>query len=440
MSPPTAVIVTIGDELLNGDRLDSNARTLARFLSDEGFEVIRAISVGDEAASIGEAMAEGAARASLVVSTGGLGPTLDDRTREGVAERWGLRLIEDPTVLEELERRFRERGYHELPRTNRRVARVPEGAGTLSNGHGTAPAIHLEVPGAGENDRTLLLLLPGVPREMEGFLRGEGGHLLRTRFGGRVQRLERRVFHTTGIPESALAGRVEAHLAGVEGVRVAYRPSLRGVELVLSAGGENASERLSAACGRVGEFLEPFVYDDPQGDLAGALGRALLERQLRIAVAESCTGGLILGRLTGVPGSSEWVAGGVVAYANRIKVDALGVSEALLDAQGAVSEGVARAMAEGVRTRMGVEIGAAVTGIAGPGGSVEGKPVGTVWFAVSGPRGTHAERLLLPGGRAEVRERAVQHLLHLVFRSVLAPGRESRPGADDPSEHEAGMS
>jgi len=426
MTRPSASIVTIGDELLNGDRVDTNAQWLARFLSALGFDVAWMSSIGDDEERIGRVLSAAAEEAEVVVATGGLGPTLDDRTREAVSRRWGRPLSDDPGILEELRADFRSRGYHDLPDTNRRVARVPEGAGVIRNTHGSAPALHLRVPVAAPHHEALVLLLPGVPAEMRGFLEGRAGEFLRESMKGRLRPVKRRVLRTTGIPESALAGRLEAVLEGVEDIVVAYRPSIFGVEVVLSTRGDRGFAALERAFERVEGALAAFLYDDPEGDLAGSVGRALAGAGLRIAGAESCTGGLLMKRLTDVPGSSGWVAGGVVAYANRIKVEHLGVSFHLIEAQGSVSEGVARAMAEGVRTRMGAELGVGITGIAGPGGAVAGKPVGTVWFGIAGPRGTHTERMHFPGDRHSIRERAVQHALHLVLRSILAPGRDER--------------
>jgi nicotinamide-nucleotide amidase len=416
---PAAAVVTIGDELLLGDRVDTNRVRLARGLSELGFRVVWAASAGDEEPAIGDALAEAAARAEVVVATGGLGPTSDDRTREAVAARWDRPLREDPRIVAELRARFRSRGYHDLPAANRRQALVPSGAEVLPNPAGTAPGLHLRVPAppSGEAPRDLILL-PGVPSEMEALLQGEVADRLRGRFGDRLRPDEAMVVHTTGVAESVLAGRIEAVLGPEAGVRVAYRPSVLGVELRLSARGEGAGERLERAEARLAPILASFRFDDPSGDLAGAVGRGLRERGLRIAAAESCTGGLVLRRLTDIPGSSAWVTGGVVAYADRVKVEKLGVPSALLSAQGAVSEGVVRAMAEGVARGFGVEVGVGVTGIAGPGGAVAGKPVGTVWFAVAGPAGTTAERRLLPGDRREVRERAAQHALLLVLRAL----------------------
>jgi len=413
---PPARIVTIGDELLSGERLDGNAHWLARHLTGLGFRVLGIESVGDEGADIGSALRRAASDAEFVAVTGGLGPTLDDRTREAVAQTWGLPLEESPEILRELTGRFRERGYHELPAANRRIALVPKGARPIANPRGSAPGLWLgpESP----LDPCVLLLLPGVPHEMKAIMEGPARELLTRTFGSRLRPAMSRLIRTTGVPESVLAGRIEALMGSSAGVEVAYRPSLYGVELRLSARGAEAVQKLDEAERTLVPVLADHRYEAPSGDLAEAVGLALSAAGLRVAVAESCTGGALLRRLTDVPGSSAWVVGGVVAYADRIKTAWLEVSQAVLSAQGAVSEGVARGMASGVRRRMGVEIGVGVTGIAGPSGGSDAKPVGTVWFAVDGLGETRAERVRFPGDREEVRERATQHALHLLLRAV----------------------
>jgi len=428
---PPAGIVTIGDELLAGERVNSNAAWLARRLSDLGFAVRAIHSVGDSEEEIGGILARAGEEAELVVATGGLGPTLDDRTREAVAARWNLQLREDPEVLERIRTRFLSRGYHDLPETNRRIAQVPEGARVLLNPRGSAPGLLLTLPRSGQGGASLLLLLPGVPREMRALMDGHAGDALRKSFAGRLRPARYRTIDTTGVPESVLAGRIEAMLHDVDGVEVAYRPSLHGVELRLTARGPDAGEALALAERLLEPILAQHRFEAPGGDLAAALGRSLQERGLRVAVAESCTGGLVLKRLTDIPGSSNWVVGGVVAYADRIKDEWLEVPLGLLEAHGAVSEGVARTMAEGIRRRMGVEIGVGVTGIAGPGGEAPGKPVGTVWFAVTGSEGTQAQRIWFSGDREEVRERAAQHALHLTFRYVEGPEQNTPVGEMD---------
>lgn len=415
---PAAAVVTIGDELLRGDVVNGNGAWLGRRLTELGFRMVGIHAVEDEEERIGTALGRTMQEADLVIATGGLGPTLDDRTREAVAGRWNLDLTEDPELLERMRARFRDRGYHDLPATNRRVALVPRGARVLENPRGSSPALHLTLPraGSGSGETAELILLPGVPREMRALMDGPAGEVIRDAFSLRLEPARARTLHTTGIAESVLAGRIEAVLAQEKGVDVAYRPSLHGVQLRLLARGPEAEEALDRAIELLDPILAEYRYDSPAGDLAEALGRALQARGLRIALAESCTGGLVLKRLTDIPGSSNWTVGGVVAYADRIKESWLQVPGGVLEAHGAVSEGSARAMAEGVQRRMGVEVGVAVTGIAGPGGAVPGKPVGTVWFAVAGPEGTSASRVRFSGDREEIRERAAQHALHLALR------------------------
>lgn len=416
---PSARIVTIGDELLSGERVDGNAQWLARHLTGMGFRVEGIESVGDERAGIGSVLKRATSSADVLVVTGGLGPTLDDRTREAVAGEWKLPLDESPEILRELTGRFLERGYHELPALNRRIALLPRGARPVANPRGSAPGLWLgpESP-LGPSS---LLLLPGVPHEMRAIMVGPARDLLNDAFGPRLRPARSRLILTTGVPESVLAGRIEALMGAGAGVEVAYRPSLRGVELRLSARGAQAAERLDEAANALLPVLADYRYESPSGDLAEAVGLALAGASLRVAVAESCTGGGLLRRLTDVPGSSAWTVGGVVAYADRIKTEWLDVSPAVLSAQGAVSEGVARGMASGVRRRMGVEVGVGITGIAGPSGGSESKPVGTVWFGVDRLGETRAERVRFPGDREEVRERATQHALHLLLRSVAPP-------------------
>jgi nicotinamide-nucleotide amidase len=415
--PPSARIVTIGDELLSGERLDGNAHWLARHLTGLGFRVLGIESVGDEGSDIGSVLRRAASDAEFVVVTGGLGPTLDDRTREAVAQAWGLPLEESPEILRELIGRFRERGYHELPAGNRRIALIPKGARPVANPRGSAPGLWLGPQGS--PGPCFLLLLPGVPHEMTAIMEGPARDLLTRTFGSRLRPAQFRLIRTTGVPESVLAGRIEALMGSGSEVEVAYRPSLRGVELRLSARGAEAGAKLDEAEETLLPVLAAHRYEAPSGDLAEAVGRGLSAAGLRVAVAESCTGGALLRRLTDVPGSSAWVVGGVVAYADRIKTEWLAVSPAVLSAQGAVSEGVARGMASGVRRRMGVEVGVGITGIAGPSGGSDAKPVGTVWFAVDGLGESRAERVRFPGDREEVRERATQHALHLLLKAVV---------------------
>lgn len=413
------MVVTVGDELLLGTTVDTNAAWLGRHLAARGIPVVRRHTVGDDAVEIRRAVADAAEAADLVLVTGGLGPTPDDLTRDAVAALLGRPLREDPAVLESIEARFRERGAQELPGPNRRVAQVPEGARKLSNPLGTAPGLVME------GDTSLIILLPGVPEELRAIVRVGLEETLVTAFGSRLRPVYHRVIHTTGIPESLLAEQM-AEALGEDHVpvQIAFLPDVRGVDLRLTTAAgteEEAEERL----GRIEERLEPTVqpwrFETARGDLADAVSAALRQRGLRLAVAESCTGGLVAKRLTDLAGSSEVLEGGVVAYANEVKVRELGVDRDILERQGAVSEVVARQMAEGVARRFGVACGLGITGVAGPGGGTEDKPVGTVWFAATVAGRTAVRRERFPGDRDGVRERAAQGALFLLLR--LLDGR-----------------
>lgn len=417
--PPGAVIVTIGDELLDGDRTDTNARWIARFLADRGLSTVRILSVGDDPSAIAAAVSEGLATlrwespgAALLLTTGGLGPTRDDRTRDAVSELFGRPLREDPDVRERIRERFRQMGREGLPETNRRVTRVPEGATVLPNSVGTAPGLVLEESGV------RVVLLPGVPAEMRHLADDRLAPLLAEWFPGRLDPPVRRVVHTTGIPESELAARLEEREEVWAGVNLAYRPSVRGVELAFSARGPDAGAQLDRVIGALEPVLAPWRIDESDGDAAGAVLRAFREREWTLAIAESCTGGLMGARLTAVPGSSDVFLGGVVAYADRAKTELLGVPTDVIREHGAVSDAAARAMADGARDRFGSDWAVSVTGVAGPGGGTPDKPVGTVCFGIAGAAGTRTERRRFPGGRDEVRERAAQHALHRLLRAA----------------------
>jgi nicotinamide-nucleotide amidase len=418
-------VVTVGDELLLGTTVDTNAAWLGRHLAARGIPVMRRHTVADDAAEIRCAVADAAEVADLVLVTGGLGPTPDDLTRDAVAAWLGRPLREDPEVLESIEARFRERGVEELPGPNRRVAQIPEGAQKLANPLGTAPGLVME------RERSLIVLLPGVPAELRAIVRAGLEEALAKAFGSRLRPVYHRLLHTTGIPESLLAeqmadvlGEAEAPGEDRHAVRIAFLPDIRGVDLRLTTAADTrqeAEERLDRMEDRLGPTVAPWRFHTDRGDLADAVRAALRERGLRLAVAESCTGGLVSKRLTDLPGSSEVLEGGVVAYANEVKVRELGVDSEVLERDGAVSEAVARQMAEGVASRLGVACGLGITGVAGPGGGTEDKPVGTVWYAatVSGRTVVRGERF--PGDRAGVRERAAQGALFLLLR--LLDGR-----------------
>lgn len=421
MGSPSVVLITIGDELLSGERVDTNGPWMARFFQARGFAVREILTVGDNEEAIVEALARALVRCRLVVTTGGLGPTSDDRTREAVSRLLVLPLREDEAVREGLERRYRERGLLALSPRARRMAQLPDGAEVLVNGRGAAPGLALK---AG-NGR--LVLLPGVPGEMQGLMESEVDSRLDQWFPQRSRSLRTVLIQTTGIAESVLAERLEFALAeggAPAGVTVAYRPSLRGVELRLSAVGPDAEETLAQALRAVAPVLEPHRYDVVSGDLAELVLDRLAARQWKVAVAESCTGGLVAGRLTAVPGSSRVFLGGIVAYHDEVKSSLLGVPEEWIRTHGAVSDQVVRAMARGAAERLSAQVAVAVSGVAGPGGGTPTKPVGLVWFGLHSPEGEWSWSERFPGGRDEVRERSAQYALQRLADAANPDPRE----------------
>ena len=418
---PVAAIVTVGNELLYGETVDTNAAWLARSLAALGAPVVRKITVGDIAREIQAGVRAALEVADLVVVSGGLGPTSDDVTKQAVADLLGRRLELDQGLLAALRERFRARGYPQMPSLNVSQAEVPEGATVLRNPNGTAPGLAMAA------DARLVVLLPGVPRELRGIFDGDLRPFLADRFGARLQPIHHHVIHTTGVAESKLAELVEPRRPADMGpVTLAYLPDLRGVDLRLSSRGVSAAEaeawfaRIEDA---IGPAVAPWRFEAESGDIVEALNAALARVGKRVAVAESCTGGLIAKRITDRPGSSEVFVGGVIAYENEVKIAALGVSADDLRLHGAVSEVVARQMALGVAERFGASAGIGITGVAGPGGGTPEKPVGTVWLAIALDGQVEARLVSLIGDREAVRERAAQEALSRLLRRVVEAGK-----------------
>ena len=416
----TAEIIAVGTELLTPFRSDTNSLFLTARLNELGIAVRRKTIVGDDAAVLGAAVRAALARVELLVVCGGLGPTDDDVTRESVAEVLGLDLTEDARIVERLRARFAARGWS-MPANNRRQAMVPAGAVVLDNPRGTAPGLWLEA-----GDR-VVVLLPGPPRELEPMFAA----VTHERLAGRAapERLYRRVLRVTGCGEShvdELSQPVYARWRQAEppvATTVLASPGL--VELHLSARAATlaaATAVLDGAAAELAAVLGDHLFSQDGRSLPEVVGDLLRRRGLRVAVGESCTGGLVTARLVDVSGSSEYVETGVVAYSNQAKRALLGVDAALLEAHGAVSEEVALAMAEGARRAGGADIGVGVTGIAGPGGGSDEKPVGTVCVCVVGPGGEQdVKTVRLPGDRAMVRRQAAQAALDLLRRQLLRP-------------------
>jgi nicotinamide-nucleotide amidase len=418
-------VITIGTELLLGYTLDSNGAEIARALGEHGIRVVRRTSVGDRTEAIRDAVADGLRRTGAVITTGGLGPTRDDISKRAVAELLGAPLVFDDAVWEALVARFAKLGRVPVA-SNRVQAEVPEGATVLPNRWGTAPGLWLEAPrlSAAEGPSGVVIMLPGVPREMRNLLQHEV--LPRLMALGSDTVVRSLTVRTTGIPESTLAERLGEIEAAIAPLTLAYLPGEAGVDLRLTAWGlppSEATTRLRAGAALLHERGGDHVYGEGDVDLAALVLDAARSRGLRLGAAESCTGGLVGKRLTDVPGSSDVFKGAIVAYDDALKTSLLDVPPELLERHGAVSEEVARVMAIGALGRLNVELAVAVTGIAGPGGGSPEKPVGTVWLATASDGAAAAVRIVLPGSRAEIRARAAQAALFRMLRRLQRSDR-----------------
>ena len=406
-------VLTIGTELLLGYTVDTNAAELGRALAAAGVEITRHTTVADRPEAIRAGVAEALDRAGFVITTGGLGPTRDDMTKTVVAELFGKRLVLDERLLASIQARFDRMG-RPMPDINRTQAEVPEGAVILPNARGTAPGLWVEDAGG-----RVVVLLPGVPREMRGLLVEEVLPRIVARQGGARRVVLSRTVRTTGVSESALAERVGPIEPDIAPLTLAYLPSVEGVDLRVTAWGlelTDAESRLAAVVARLEAAVGEHAYGEDDADLAAVLLEALRKGRHRLAVAESCTGGMVGERVTNIPGASDTFIGGVVAYADVIKTAALKVPLETLGAYGAVSEETVRAMAEGAQRLFSADCTIAVTGIAGPGGGTPEKPVGTVWLAARVHTTTRALKRVLPGDRDDVRRRAAQAGLDLLRR------------------------
>ncbi len=413
-----AVIIAVGSELLTPSRIDTNSLYVTQRLNELGVRVRYKAVVGDHHDDLAEALRLAFPRADLVVISGGLGPTDDDITRETVAAVFELPLEEDQDMVASIRARFAARGLP-MPAINRRQALVPRGAVALANAKGTAPGLWIERSGVA------CAALPGPPRELRVMFDAVARERIAPRSGGHG--IFRRLIRVTGRTESHVE---EAAYPVYSRWRSAPVPietsilaSLGQIELHLAARGatEDAAARaLDRATTELAGVLGRDLVSSDGSQLEAVVGCLLRERGCRVAVAESCTGGLVASRLTDVAGSSAYVHAGWVVYSNAAKVALLGVDAASIAAHGAVSEPVAQALARGARERGGVDYGIAATGIAGPGGGSPDKPVGTVYVALAGPDGSQrVRRLSLPGEREQVKFQASQAALDLLRRALL---------------------
>ncbi len=416
--------VTIGDELLLGYTIDTNAAHMARVLAAEGVEIERRTTCGDTAQSIADAVREALDRTGAVITTGGLGPTSDDLTKPAIAGLFGRTMVLDDEHLAWMEERWRTRFQRPMPVSNRQQAMLPSGARKLVNHHGSAPGIWLE------DDRgRWVAMLPGVPREMRGMLDDTLLPLIRERAGSAGLVVRSRTLRTTGVGESHIADLVATIDGGVGDVGLAYLPNADGTDLRLTVrgvSGDEADARLAASASRLRTVVADAVYGEDGADLAEVVLALCGQLGITIGVAESCTGGMLGARITAVPGSSDVMHGGVIAYDDAVKQSLLGVPPELVQMHGAVSEPVVRAMASGIRAGIRVDAALAITGVAGPGGGSDDKPVGTVWIALDYGGEVQSRRYAMVGDRAEIRHRSAQAALEMLRRRLVAGGTRGR--------------
>ena len=409
-----AEILTIGDELLRGEIVDSNKSLLSDRLLRLDLETRYHASVRDDPEDMADAFRRAADRSDVVLVSGGLGPTRDDLTSEVLARTFGRELVFDEESLAQI-RCFFERIGREMPENNAKQARFPDGAEVLPNPLGTAPGFALT------EGRATFFCMPGVPGELTRMMDEQVLPRLEGRIGQSGYVARAALLRTFGMGESALDAELGDIATGSDvslGFRTAFPDNLLR-PVVRAATAAQAEARLAGVCDSIRERLGALVYAEGEETLAAVAVRLLRERGWSIAVAESCTGGLVAQRLTGVPGASEIFLGGVVAYADAAKRALLGVPEALLAEHGAVSEPVARAMAEGARERFGADLAVATTGIAGPSGGTPDKPVGLVFVALADASRTHVDRFVFPLGRARHRVLTAQVALDWVRRALL---------------------
>jgi len=408
-----AEIIAVGSELLTPLRSDTNALVLTARLREMGIDVVARTTVADDASLLEGAFRNGIARADVVIATGGLGPTEDDLTREALAAAVGRPLGRDPALVSELEQRFA-RYRRRMAAVNLKQADVIAGATVMRNARGSAPGQRVET------GRSIVVLLPGPPSEMLPMFEEQVVPVLAARVGGRV--LRTRILKIASMSESD----VEQAVAPVYTTFTNPRTTILGapgqVELHLTAEGASdgeARDRIEALASGIRAALPGRVFSEDGRELHEVVAELLVERGLRVALAESCTGGLLSARLTELPGASRYLDRAYISYANTAKVDQLGIDPAILSRMGAVSEEVAQAMAAGARQKAGADLAVAITGVAGPGGGTEEKPVGLVFVALDGAAGTRVRRCFFPGERGRVRVQAVQAALEMVRRGLL---------------------
>jgi competence/damage-inducible protein CinA-like protein len=407
-----AEIIAVGSELLTPQRVDTNSLFLTDKLNSLGIEVRFKTVVGDDRERLAAVLRAALGRSSLVILTGGLGPTEDDVNRDVVADVLARPLVEVAEIRQQIERRFARVG-RKMSENNSRQALVPEGAEWLENRNGTAPGLWIEHGGV------LIVLLPGPPWELEAMF--ERACLPRLANRGTSERIRTRVIKVVGLPESEVDRRAAPIYREFQNPATTILATLGSIEIHLrarAASDEEAEALLAPIADKIELALGEHVYSTQGETLEEIVGMYLMMKQKTVAAAESCTGGLLAERLTRTPGSSNYFLGGAVCYSNELKTRLAGVPENLIAANGAVSGPVAQAMAAGIRKRTGASLGIGITGIAGPGGGSKEKPVGLVFIALADERGTQVREFRFPGNRERIRLWASTLALEMIRRRV----------------------
>ncbi|MGA7122945.1 MAG: competence/damage-inducible protein A [Polyangiaceae bacterium] len=416
----TCAVLSIGTELTRGELVNSNASWLAAELTAIGFEVVEHVAIDDDRARIGSTLGGLVQRVRVVVATGGLGPTTDDLTTEAVASALGVRLVRDDASLEHIRRRF-ERLGRTMTASNAKQADFPEGADILPNPVGTAPGFGVRFGDC------VAYFLPGVPREMKKMFEEQVALRIRALAPNNQYQSHLRTF---GLAESAVGDRLEGIEQAFPGTTIGYRAHFPEIEVkVLVRAGSHAAARdvCERATAEVRARLGTHIFGDAEDTFAGIVGRALRARGWTLAIAESCTGGLVGHMMTREPGASDFLLLDAVTYANSAKSRVLGVNEETIRWHGAVSPEVAAAMAEGAKRVSGAHLALSLTGIAGPSGGSEGKPVGTVYFGLARPDGTtEVKHRVFGGDRFQIQTMAAYSGL-LMVRELCASRVSEKP-------------
>ena len=410
---PTAEIIAVGSELLTPEKTDTNSLWLTEKLNEVGVDVLQKGIVGDDEARLEHAIRDAIGRSDILIVTGGLGPTEDDVTRQVSARAAGRGLMYRDELEQELRERFRRWG-REMPEINKRQAYVIEGASVLPNPNGSAVGMMLEDEG------NLLIVLPGPPREIKPMFENHVMPRLRELSGGTVAR--KRLLRVAGMGESAVDEKIAPVYKTYPNVETSILFSRVEIEIHLTAraGSAEAAEAvLVELVEKLGEVLGPALFSKDGRTMEEIVGQTLRKQQKTVSLAESCTGGLIATRLTEVPGSSEYFLEGAVTYSNDAKIRVLGVPRETIEKYGAVSSETAEAMAKGIKAASGSDVAVSVTGIAGPGGGSEEKPVGTVFIGYADDKGERSLKLVLPGDRYLIRWRSSQAALEYLRRQLL---------------------